>query len=45
MIVAQIPQAFDAAAEWADAMLQQYPALEPAVAEWNIDWSQYHLQS
>lgn len=39
VIVAQIPQAFDTAAEWVDAMLQQYPALEPAVAEWNIDWS------
>ena len=39
MIVTQIPQAFDAASEWVNEILQQYPALEPAVAEWNIDWS------
>ncbi|MDD6307624.1 MAG: AI-2E family transporter [Clostridiales bacterium] len=39
MLVAQIPVAFDAVAEWANDMLKEYPALEPAVAELDINWS------
>lgn len=39
MLMAQIPVAFDTAAEWINDMLKEYPALEPAVEELNIDWA------
>lgn len=39
MLMAQIPVAFDAAAEWLNDMLKQYPVLEPAVEKLNIDWA------
>lgn len=39
MLMAQIPVAFDTAAEWINDMLKEYPALEPAVKELNIDWA------
>lgn len=39
MLMAQIPLAFDTAAEWINDLLKQYPALEPAVAELDIDWA------
>jgi len=39
MLAAQIPVAFDAAAEWVTDLLKQYPALEPAAEKLDIDWS------
>lgn len=39
MLVAQIPIAFDAVAEWVTDLLKEYPALEPAVEELDINWS------
>lgn len=39
MLMAQIPVAFDTAADWINDLLKQYPALEPAVAELDIDWA------
>lgn len=39
MLMAQIPVAFDTAADWINDMLKQYPALEPAVDKLDIDWA------
>lgn len=39
MLIAQVPVAFDTVAEWVNDLLKEYPALEPAVKELDINWS------
>lgn len=39
MLVSQIPTAFNAISDWINDMLQQYPVLEPAIGNLDIDWS------
>ncbi len=39
MLAAQIPVAFDAVQKWLNQIPEKYPALEPAIAELDIDWS------
>lgn len=38
-LIAQIPVALDAVSEWLSGLPEQYPVLEPAMEEINIDWS------
>lgn len=39
MLVKQIPIAFAAAQEWLEEIPQEWPALAPAIAELDIDWT------
>lgn len=39
MLMAQIPAAFNTVQRWLNDIPEQYPALEPAIADMNIDWS------
>lgn len=38
-LIAQIPVALDAVSKWLSGLPEQYPVLEPAMEEINIDWS------
>lgn len=38
-LIAQIPVALDAVSKWLSKLPEQYPFLEPAMEEINIDWS------
>lgn len=40
MLMAQIPVAFKTAQNWLEELAEQWPALGPALAEINIDWSE-----
>ncbi|MBO5070981.1 MAG: AI-2E family transporter [Roseburia sp.] len=39
LLAAQIPKAFDNLSKWLATIPEEYPALAPAIADLNIDWS------